>query len=252
MNSSRPELPTESLTTQKPGHAKAENPLVSLVFNIALPALILSKMSGAERLGPNLSLIVALALPLGYGAWDFWKSRKANFISILGFVSILLTGGLGLMKLDGFWFAVKEAAVPSLIAIAVIGSLWTKYPLVRTILYNEKIIDVVTVNAELTRTGNTNAFNKLLVVTTWLLAFSFVLSAVLNFVLAIVLLKSPTGTEEFNKELGIMTAWSYPVIAVPCMVVTMLALWKLLSGIKKLTGLEMEAIFKTPPPKKKV
>lgn len=249
MNSSRPDQQAEVRMTTNPGRAKNENPLVSLIFNIALPAIILSKMSGADRLGPNLSLVAALALPLGYGLWDFWQSKKANFISILGFVSILLTGGLGLMKLDGFWFAVKEAAVPSLIGIAVIGSLWTKRPLVRTILYNEKIIDVAAVDTELLQRGNIPAFNKLLVVTTWLLAFSFLLSAVLNFVLAIVLLKSPTGTEEFNKELGVMTAWSYPIIAVPCMIVTMLALWKLLSGIKKLTGLEFEAIFKTPPPK---
>ena len=154
------------------------------------------------------------------------------------------------MQLDGFWFAVKEAAVPGLISVVVIGSLWTKYPLVKTILYNEKIINVEAVNHELEKSGNEVAFNKLLVVTTWLLALSFVLSAILNFVLAIVLLKSPTGTPEFNKELGVMTAWSYPVIAIPCMIVTMLALWKLLSGIKKLTGLEIEAIFKTPPPKK--
>lgn len=234
----------------KPVQSKSENPFVSLVFNIALPALILSKLSEDDRLGPQLSLIVALSLPLAYGLWDFMNTRKTNFISILGFVSILLTGGLGLMQLDGIWFAVKEAAVPGIISVVIVGSLWTKYPLVRTMLYNDKIINVAAVDAELERTNNVPAFNKLLVVTTWWLAFSFVLSSVLNFVLAVALLKSPTGSPEFNKELGVMTAWSYPVIVIPCMIVTMFALWKLLSGIKKLTGLELEAIFKTPPPKK--
>ncbi len=230
--------------------AKSENPLVSMAFNIILPALILSKLSDADRLGPNLSLIAALSLPLGYFLWDFAKTRKANFISILGFVSILLTGGLGLLQLDGIWFAVKEAAIPGLIAVALIGSLWTKYPLVRTVLYNDKIINVEEVNAELIRANNVPAFNKLLVVTTWILAMSFVLSSILNFALAVFLLKSPTGTVEFNKELAEMTALSWPVIVVPSMIVTMLALWKMLSGIKKLTGLEIEAIFKAPPPKK--
>jgi hypothetical protein len=230
--------------------AKSENPFVSIAFNIVLPAVILSKLSEPDRLGPNLSLVVALALPLGYFLWDYFQTRKANFISILGFVSILLTGSFGLMQLDGIWFAVKEASIPAVIAIALIASLWTKSPLVKTVLYNDKIIDVETVNAKLILSNNLSEFNKLLVVTTWLLAASFILSSVLNFVLAVVILKSPTGTPEFNKELAEMTALSYPVIAVPSMVVTMFALWKMLSGIKKLTGLEIETIFKTPPPKK--
>ncbi len=230
--------------------AKSENPFVSMLFNIILPVLILSKLSEADRLGPNLSLIAALSLPLGYFVWDFANTRKANFISILGFVSILLTGGLGLMQLDGIWFAVKEATIPGLIAVVLIGSLWTKYPLVRTVLYNDKIINVEKVNAELIRANNVPAFNKLLVVTTWILAMSFVLSSILNFILAVMILKSPTGTPEFNKELAEMTALSWPVIVVPSMLVTMLALWKMLSDIKKLTGLEIEAIFKAPPPKK--
>lgn len=241
---------TASSSAPQPAAARSENPFINLLFNIALPALILSKMSDEHRLGPNLALILALCFPLGYGLWDFISSRKANLISILGFISVLLTGGLGLMQLGGFWFAVKEAAVPGIISVVVVGSLWTKYPLVRTLLYNDKIINVPAVDAELQRSQNIPAFNKLLVTTTWMLALSFILSAILNFILAIVILKSPAGSPEFNKELGIMTAWSYPVIALPCMIVTMFALWRLLSGIKKLTGLELEAIFKTPPPKK--
>jgi hypothetical protein len=245
------DLPHNAKDDQKLPPSKADNPIVSILFNIALPAIILSKLSEPERLGPNLSLIAALALPLGYFLWDFAKTKKANFISVLGFVSILLTGGLGLMQLDGIWFAVKEAAIPAIIAIFLVGSLWTKYPLVRTVLYNDKIIDVEAVNARLIVSNNIPAFNKLLVVTTWFLASSFVLSSILNFVLAVMILKSPTGTPEFNKELAEMTALSYPVIAIPSMAVTMLALWKMLSGLKKLTGLEIEAIFKVPPPKNK-
>lgn len=239
-----------SVHTEPVTQERSENPFINIAFNIAFPALIMSKLASEDRLGPTLALIVALSLPLGYGFWDFMNTRKTNFVSVLGFVSIFLTGGLGLMQLDGFWFAVKEAAVPGVISIVVVGSLWTRYPLVRTILYNDKIINVAAVNAELERADKTEAFNKLLVITTWWLAFSFVLSAVLNFILAIVILKSPAGSQQFVEELGVMTAWSYPVIAVPCMIVTMFALWKLLSGIKKLTGLELEAIFKTPPPKK--
>jgi succinate dehydrogenase/fumarate reductase cytochrome b subunit len=220
-----------------------ENPLVNILFNIVLPAVILAKFSTPERLGPVYGLLVGLAFPLGYGLYDFVRKRKANFFSLLGFFSILLTGSFGLMQLDGIWFAVKEAAVPLLIGLATVVSLKTRYPLVRTLLYNEKVIDVSRVDLELASRGNAAAFDKLLVYTTWLLAASFLLSAILNFGLAVFLLKSPAGSPEFNEELGKMTALSYPVIVLPSMLVTIVALWHLVSGIRKLTGLDLESIF---------
>jgi hypothetical protein len=234
-----------------PAVEKPENPFVSIVFNIAVPAIILSKMSEPERLGPVWALIVAFSFPLGYFIWDYVRRRKANFIAVLGFVSVLLSGGFGLMQLDGIWFAVKEAAIPAVIGVIVLGSMWTKRPLVHMLLYNDKVIDVDKVAHELQARQNTEAFNRLLVKATYLLTASFFVSAVLNFGLAIYLLKSPAGTPEFNQELGQMTAWSYPVIVVPCMIIMMAALWVLISGIKRLTGMELEDIFNQRQPKKK-
>jgi hypothetical protein len=231
--------------------AKQENLLINILFNVAAPALILAKLSGETRLGPVWALIVALAFPISYGAWDLVTRRKWNFFSILGFASALLTGGLGLMKVDGFWFAVKEAAIPAIFGVAVVGSLWTKTPLVRTFLYNDKVIDTAKVHTLLEGRSNVGAFERLLVHATWFLAGSFFLSAVLNFMLARILLKSPSGTSEFNAELGKMTALSWPVIVVPSMVMTLGALWYLLAGVKRLTGLKLEEVFHQPPEKKK-
>ena len=47
-----------------------------------------------------------------------------------------------------------------------------------------------------------------------------------------------------------MTGMSYAVVVAPCMVVTMLALWRLLSGIRAMTGLDLETILKSQPTKK--
>jgi hypothetical protein len=228
---------------------KKENLLINLVFNILIPTLVLSKLSTEARLGPVVGLIVALAFPLGYGVWDFLERRKTNFISILGFISVLLTGGLGLMQVSGMGFAIKEAAVPAVIGLAVMVSLKTKTPLVRTMLYNDQVIDVGRVDAVLSEKGNRGDFDRLMVQASWLLAFSFLVSAALNFGLARYLLKSPAGTAEFNAELGKMHFLSWPVIVIPSMAMMMFALWRLLAGIKRITGLELEAIFKAPPPK---
>ncbi|MET0262723.1 MAG: VC0807 family protein [Rariglobus sp.] len=232
--------------------AKKENLLLNLVFNILIPTLVLSKLSKDTLLGPVLGLVVALAFPLGYGAGDFIQRRKANLISIIGFASVLLTGGLGLMHVGGMGFAIKEAAVPTIIGLAVLLSLKTKSPLVRTMLYNEQVIDVERVDKSLNFKGNRKDFDRLLVNASYLLAFSFLISAVLNFGLARYLLKSPSGTAEFNAELGKMHFLSWPVIVIPSMAMMMFALWRLLSGIKKLTGLELDEIFRTPAEKPKV
>lgn len=237
-------------TTPRPP-AKRENLLLNLAFNILIPSLILAKLSTPERLGPAIALCAALAFPLGYGLYDFAQRRTANFVSIIGFVSVLLTGGLGLLRADALLFAIKEASVPFVIAVAVWISMHTKRPLVNQFLYNEQIIDIPKVDAALAERGARPAFARMLRNGTYWLIASFLVSAVLNYALARYLLKSPAGTPEFNAELGRMNLLSWPVIALPSTAMMMFALWRLLGGITKLTGLTLEEIFHAPPPKEK-
>ena len=222
---------------------------VNLLCNVALPALILSKGTGEGRLSPAVALVVALAFPLGYGIYDFVKNKSAGFMSIIGFLSTLATGGFGLMELSGQWFAVKEAAVPSIIGLAVILSLKAERPLVRSFLMNDQVMDVERVEVEVERRGRGQDFDRLLRHTTFLLAASFLVSAILNYVLAIYVLKSPAGTQAFNEELGTMTALSYPVIVVPSMAMTFFALWWLVRGLKAITGLDFDSMFHKHPEK---
>ncbi|MDB4474323.1 MFS transporter [Opitutaceae bacterium] len=230
-----------------PPPAKRENLLVNLLFNIAIPSLILAKASTPERLGPVAGLIIALLFPVSYGIWDFVKRKEANFISIIGFASVLLTGGLGLMKVDNFWFAVKEAAVPSIIGLAVWASMYTSRPLVRQFLFNEQAFDTGKIQGALEERGNADIFDRLLRSSTYWLVASFTISAVLNYVLARWLLQSPSGSPEFNAELGKMNALSWPVIVLPTMIITIYALWRLIGGIKRLSGLEFEEMMHSPP-----
>jgi hypothetical protein len=222
---------------------KRENLLLNLACNIALPTLVLTKFSGEDRLGPMWGMVVALAFPFGYGVVDVIRRRKTNFFSIVGVLSVLLTGGLNQLKADVFWFAVKEAAVPTLFGVAVVWSGRTKRPLVRELLWNEQVIDTTRVDAVLTERNQHAAFERLLAQATNGLAVSFLLSAVLNYGLARYLLKSAPGTEAFNAELGRMNLLSWPVIVLPYMAVTMFVLWRLLNGFTQLTGLQLEEVF---------
>ena len=227
-----------------------ENLLLSLAFNIAAPALTLSKLSAHDRLGPVVALIVALAFPLGYFVYDYIRRREANFISIIGFVGVLLTGGLGLLKADNFWFAVKEASIPTLIGASILLTLKSKKSLMRTLFFNDQLIDVERVNTALDANNKRDDFEQLLTRAGLWAGASFAISAVLNYALARIILKSPSGTPEFNEELATMQWLSWPVIALPSTLILMIALWRLFSGLTKLSGLELEDILRKKNAKK--
>lgn len=218
---------------------KKPNPLIEIAITIIVPAVVLMKLSGADSLGPLRALLLALAFPLGWGLWDGFRRRKLNWLAVLGVVSTLLTGGIGLLALDAKWLAVKEAAVPSLIGVVILGSIWTRNPLIRLLVFNASLFDVERVSAALAEKGTTAAFDQRLRQGTALLAGTFFFSAVANYVLARWVVVSPAGTEAFNQELGRLTLLSYPVIAIPSTLMMMGLLYWLARQAKALTGLDM-------------
>ena len=215
------------------------NPLLEIAITIVVPAIVLMKLSGADSLGPLRALLLGLAFPLGWGLYEGWRRRKLSWLAVLGVVSTLLTGGIGLLALDAKWLAVKEAAVPSLIGLVILGSVWTGNPLIRMLVFNASLFDVDKVNQALVAHGNTAAFNQRLRQGTVMLAGTFFFSAVANFVLTRWVVTSPAGTEAFNQELGRLTLPSYPVIAVPSMLMMMGLLYWLARQAKAMTGLDM-------------
>ena len=221
------------------------NPLFEIVVTIIVPAVILMQLSGDGRLGPLRALLLALAFPVGWGLWDGWRRRKLNWLSVLGVVSTLLTGGIGLLKLDAQWLAVKEAAIPGLIGLAVLGSNWTSWPLIRVLVFNPTLFDVDRVQAALEARHNVVPFELRLRTGTLLLAGTFFFSAVMNYLLARWVVTSPAGTEAFNEELGRLTLLSYPVIAVPSMLMMMALLLWLARGAKSLTGLDLADMLRS-------
>lgn len=222
------------------------SPWLELLVTIAVPALVLMQLSSASRLGPVGALLLALAFPLAYGGWELARQRKLNLMAAIGVVSTLLTGGIGLLALDPQWLAIKEAAVPAAIGLAVLISVRTRYPLVRVLVFNRAIFDVDRVQQALRERGTEAAFEARLRNGTLLLAGTFLFSAVANYLLARWVVTSPAGTEAFNAELGRMTLLSYPVIAIPSLLMMVGVMFYLARGAQRLTGLELEHMLKAP------
>ena len=221
-------------------------PLIDLLVSIVIPSVILMKFSGAQDLGAARGLIVALAFPIAWGLFELIRYRKFNFIAILGIVSVLLTGGIGLLELDLKWLAIKEAAVPGVICIAVLISTRTRYPLIRTLLYNPKIMQVDRIHTALEEKSLVETFDKRLLNATYMLASTFFFSSVMNYIMAKWIVTSPTGSEAFNEELGRLTLISYPMIAIPSMIMMFGVLYYLWRTIHGLTGLDLEELMVLP------
>ena len=229
------------------GAGKAENPLANLLLNVLIPVVILSNLSGTgglPQLGPKGALVAALVFPIGYQVYDYYVRRKWNLFSLIGFVSVLLTGGLGLMTMSAQVFAWKEAAVPLILAGLIYFSHKGRRPLVRTLLLNPDLLDMPKVEAAVARSGNGAGFERLLWTSTLLLTGTMLLSAVLNYFLAMYFLgdKVP-GSAEFTAAIGSQTGWGYLVVGLPSMGMMGFSLWRLFKGLKGLTGLETEEMM---------
>jgi len=223
---------------------EGSNPLLELLINIVIPSLVLSFLSKEQYLGTQWALVVAFAFPIVYGCKDLIGSQKINYFSVLGVITVGLTGGMGLLEVDPKYIAIKEAAVPGLIGLFILGSLKTRYPLVRTFLYNDQILQVDRIAQALKENHTEAEFEKSLTVSTVLLSLSFFVSATTNYLLAKIVLVSPPGTEQFNAELGRMLALSYPVNVVPAMIVMFVALFYTYRSVRRLTHLELEEILR--------
>jgi hypothetical protein len=181
---------------------KQEHPLVNIFINVLIPVLVLGYLSKDPEIqvklgkpvrwfhiGPLWAMIIALALPFGYGVWHFIKTRKPNFFSALGLVSVALSGGLTLYLWNadgsvkpnaGLLFGVKEGLIPLMLAFAVLGSQKSTTPLIRLFLYNDTIFDIHKIEKRITERSEESRYQSLLKGATLLFAGSFFLSALMN------------------------------------------------------------------------
>lgn len=227
----------------QPNSTHKPRPLIDLLISIVIPSVILMKFSGDDRLGATGGLVVALAFPIAWGLFELIKYRSRNLVAALGVVSVLLTGGIGLLKLDAQWLAVKEAAIPLIIGIGVLVANKMGYPLVHKLLFNPNIMNVDLIDAALVEKNTKDQFDIRLDRANYLLAGTFLFSAVMNYVLAKAIVKSQSGTQAFNEELGRMTLLSYPVIAIPSMMMMLGIFYFIWRTVNRLTGLSLEEVM---------
>ena len=230
---------------------KPENQFLNIAFNILLPVLVLNKLG--PRLGEHgalWALAIGVALPVGYGIYDYKVRREKNWISLLGVINVLFSGGFALFKFEGSWFALKEAFFPLLIGVAVLISNMINKPFIKTLFWNEQILDIEKIEVHIKQKNTTTQLRPVFKVATYLFSLSFFISAALNYILArrIFTPLDPSLTDgaanaALNEQIAKMTWQGYIVIALPMMLFMGLILWYFLSQIKKISGLSVEELL---------
>lgn len=238
-------MPEIEKSSPKPA-GKPDNVFLSLIFNLALPVILLTRLSKdpmkAEApfyaIGPEWALCIACLFPLGYGIYDYMRRGKVNWMSVLGLIVVMVKGVFGLFKLAPIWFACSEATLPLLFGAAILFSMRSKPPMVQKLLLNPDHIDMDRVHSGLKEQGNEGKLGDLMVHASGWFSLTMLASALMNFFLVLAVIKTNPHTdyEAYVQEIGKFTGLQYPIIALPLGIGNIALLWWVLHQLKKLTG----------------
>ena len=244
-----------------------ENPIISLCCNILIPVIILKNGSkwingiliqsyGEEWVYQNSFIIdissivffIALIFPVIYFFYDLLNRRKINLISILGFINILLTGGIGIFGakfgLSKNWFIFKEGLLPIIIGSGLIIIRKYKQDSLNRILLNEVLFDNDKIRNSI-KEDMQYEFKYIVRKAGYYLIAGFFISSIIQFTLASLIVVSSPGEPSFNKEVSTMTWVSYLAVLLPTMLIVGKGYLGLIAGIEKITGLKKDEFLKS-------
>lgn len=235
--------------TSEKKEAQSENQgkslLWELFFNLCLPTVLLMHGHSFLHVSPKVALALAISCPLSYGILDWIKEAHFNWIAFLGLISIVVKGSVGLFEGSNQLLAINEMLVPAIFGVGlVIIRLLKKPPFLMKFLLNDQICNTKFILDRLEETKTLSILNQHVILYEWSLSGLFFFSATLNYLLAKYLVVHPAGSIEFNHELGLLTGWSFAIIAVPATLGLLCIVWRFFAQVRKLSQLTWEEVFK--------
>ncbi len=242
---------------------KKENPLLSIIFNILIPVILLKngtkwieKILGDNSNNwpidsiniPSFVFFIALIFPFIYFLYDLLNRKNINLISILGFVNVLLNGGIGIfgssLGLTKNWFIIKEGSLPLIIGILLFATSKYKKQSFNSILLNGAIFDLQKIKTSIIEERQSE-FDDILKKAGYYLIAGFFISSIIQFILASFIVVSEPGQPSFNEQVSTMTWVSYLAVLVPTILLVGKGYLGLISDLEKITSLKKEDFLKT-------
>ena len=244
-----------------------ENPILSLCCNILIPVIILKngnkwikifliQYHGEEWFYQNSMIVdissivffIALLGPVIYFFYDLLNRKNINLISIIGFINILLTGGIGIFGakfgLSKNWFILKEGLLPIIIGLVLIIMSKYRQSSFNNILLNDVLFDNDKIRISI-KEDMKYEFQYIVRKAGYYLIAGFFISSIIQFTLASVIVVSSPGEPSFNQEVSTMTWVSYIAVLLPTMLIVGKGYLGLISGIEKITSLKRDEFLKS-------
>lgn len=212
-----------------------------IAATVVAPSLVL--VLGSDVFGGTGVLLVGLAPPLLWAVRGLIRARTVSPIAVLSIVGVTASGGVGLLELDTRWFAWKEAALGVLVGVLTGASAFTPWCVVGVVLDRLFVRDRVV--EALARQGTADEYRRAVRNATLGLAVVSLVAAVVSGLLARSMVHSAAGTPEFGSEVGYYTGWSFPVVTVPSLVLSVVVFRRLLARVEQLTGTAWDELL--PP-----
>ena len=196
----------------------------------------------------SITFLIALIFPVVYFIYDLLKRKNVNVISILGFINVLLTGGIGIFGerfgLSKNWFIIKEGALPSLIGLALITLRKVRKESFNNILLNDMLFDNYKINS-LINYERQNEFERIVYRAGSHFIMGLFISSFVQFVLASIIVTANPGEPLFSEQVATMTWVSFLAVFVITLSIVGKGYLGLISGIEKITGLKRDDFLKT-------
>ena len=196
----------------------------------------------------SITFLIALIFPVAYFIYDLLKKKNVNVISILGFINVLLTGGIGIFGerfgLSKNWFIIKEGALPFLIALALITLRKFRKESFNNILLNDMLFDNYKISNSINYERQ-NEFERIVYRAGSHFIMGLFISSFIQFVLASIIVTANPGEPLFSEQVATMTWVSFLAVFVITLSIVGKGYLGLMSGIEKITGLKREDFLKT-------
>ena len=196
----------------------------------------------------SITFLIALIFPITYFIYDLFKRKNVNVISILGFINVLLTGGIGIFGerfgLSKNWFIIKEAALPSIIGLVLITLRKFRRKSFNKILLNDMLFDNYKISSSINYERQ-NEFERIVHRAGSHFIIGLFISSFVQLVLASIIVTSNPGEPLFNKQVATMTWVSFLAVFVITMFIVGKGYLGLITGVENITGLRREEFLKT-------
>lgn len=208
--------------------------MLNAIINIFIPIVVLLTLSSDDRLGPIPALLLAIGIPATYGIYGLLRTRKVNSQSLLGVISVLLTGVIVVFKLDTALFPIKEAVLPMGFALILMISNRTGFPIVKMLF--DMVLRKDRVEEAIRDGDNAVAYRHHIERSGVMWAGIMALSGVMKFTLSSFIITAPAGTTQFNTQLATYELAQIPTSMMITMVLILSLIWYIGKGTARIVG----------------